>query len=384
MAFVSSIAMALASQTPSVAIPNARNSATDYSGTANFEKAANALLTPPSSISPQLQAHPTRAGAFDPPSSARGQDTDMDMEDSARECSPLEDNAQSPGSGIPLSLGALSSLDNAVTITPSMLAKHHLPAIMLGNGPRPIRYVMGELTQTVPGFSRIAPAKARRIVVAALGNPAGGGPDGDVVFSKTGWGRWDAHVKGASRDSAIGSFNEGNLSPPRSERSSYAMSHSDSAIHMHAPHMQTKYREGYSGGSWTGSSIREEDELDMDMDPVEEAADNMSLDGESSDSSSDNDDTDEEDWAAVGIDALRKASLSTSNVTPRRTVRVGSIPYNGPWASKSWQRSSISHDRPSHSASVPAGNNFARMPVPQVQTPDEQAAVAALLSLGSM
>ncbi|SMR50946.1 unnamed protein product [Zymoseptoria tritici ST99CH_1E4] len=387
MAQLSSIAQALAVQTSSVAIPNARSTAADYSGTANFEKAANALLTPPSSISPQLQAQRTRAAAFSPPPNNMSQDTEM--EDSAGEYSPDLDNIQPSSTGMPLSLGALSDLDNAVTITPSMLAKQHLPGIMLGNGPRPIRYVMGELCQTVPGFSRIAPAKARRIVVAALGNPAGGGPNGDVVFSKTGWGRWDAHIKGSSRDSAIGSFNEGNLSPPRSEQGSYAMSHSDSAIHMHAQHMNQKYREGYSGGSWTASSIREEDELDMDMDPVEDAADNMSLDGDSSDSSSEelNEDTDDEDWAAVGIEALRKASMSTSNVTPRQNIRVGSIPYNGPWASKSWQRPTISQTRSLQSASVPDGANFRKVDyggVRSVQTPEEQAAVAALLSLGSM
>ena len=75
----------------------------------------------------------------------------------------------------PLSRGALSGLDASNAITPAMLAKHHLPGIMLGNGPRPIRYVMGELTQSVPGFSRIPPAKARRLVVAALESRDGGG-----------------------------------------------------------------------------------------------------------------------------------------------------------------------------------------------------------------
>lgn len=362
MAYVSSIAMALASQTPSVAIPNAR-AAADYSGTANFEKAASALLTPPTSVSPELDARPRHAAAYSP------DNHDMDMEGMGNK----------PSGGTPLSRGALSSLDGAATITPSMLAKHHLPAIMLGNGPRPIRYVMGELTQTVPGFSSIPPAKARRIVVAALENRAGGGPDGSVAFCKTGWGRWDAHVKGSLRDSGIDSFNEGHLSPPRSEQGSYAMSHSDSAIHMHAAQLPAKYRDQYSGGSWTASSIREEDELGMDMDPLEEAADKMSLDGSSSDDSSDmNEETDDEDWAAVGVDALRKASLPTPNMMPQPSYRAVSIPYNGPWASKSWSRRPSANDHPS---SVPVhlgGMHHA------AQTQDEQAAVAALMSMGSM
>jgi len=366
MAYVSSIAMALASQTPSVAIPNAR-SAADYSGTANFEKAASALLTPPTSVSPELDVRPRHTATYSP------DENDMDMEE-------MVENKQSGGT--PLSRGALSSLDGAATITPSMLAKHHLPGIMLGNGPRPIRYVMGELTQTVPGFSSIPPAKARRIVVAALENRAGGGPDGSIAFCKTGWGRWDAHVKGSLRDSGLDSFTEGHLSPPRSEQGSYAMSHSDSAIHMHAAQLPAKYREQYSGGSWTASSIREEDELDMDMDPLEEAADKMSLDGLSSDDSSDMDDeTDDEDWAAVGVDALRKASLPTPNMMPRQSYRAVSIPYNGPCASKSWARRPSANAGPSHSSSVPV--HFGGMQATG-QTPDERTAVAALMSMGSM
>lgn len=358
--------MALASQTPSVAIPNARAPA-DYSGTANFEKAASALLTPPTSVSPELDTRPRHSAAFSPGSN----DTDME------ELADGHDNK--PSGGTPLSRGALSDLDGAVTITPSMLAKHHLPAIMLGNGPRPIRYVMGELTQTVPGFSSIPPAKARRIVVAALENRAGGGPDGSVAFCKTGWGRWDAHVKGSLRDSGIDSFNEGHLSPPRSEQGSYAMSHTDSAIHMHAAQLPAKYRDQYSGGSWTASSIREEDELDMDMDPLEEAADKMSLDGMSSSDSSDMDEeTDDEDWAAVGVDALRKASLPTPNMMPQRSYRAVSIPYNGP---KSWTRRPSNYGGPSHSSSVPVHPGGMH---PAGQTPDEQAAIAALMSMGSM
>lgn len=358
MAYVSSIAMALASQTPSLAIPNAR-AAADYSGTANFEKAASALLTPPTSVSPELDARPRH---------------DLEMEVEAGQS--IEHSG-----GTPLSRSALSDLDGAATITPSMLARDHLPAIMLGNGPRPIRHVMGELTQIVPGFSSIPPAKARRIVVAALENRAGGGPDGSVAFCKTGWGRWDAHIKGSLRDSGIDSFQEGHLSPPRSEHGSYAMSHSDSAIHMHAAQLPVKYRDQYSGGSWTASSIREEEEDDfnMDMDPLEEAADKMSLDGVSSSDSSDLDEeTDDEDWAAVGVDVLRKASLPTPNMTPRPSYRAVSIPYNG---DKSWTRRPSAVRGPLHSSSVPV--HFSSV-IPTGQTPDEQAAVSALMSMGSM
>jgi hypothetical protein len=266
-----------------------------------------------------------------------------------------------------------------------MLAKHHLPGIMLGNGPRPIRYVMGELTQSVPGFSRIPPAKARRLVVAALESRHGGGVDGNVAFCKTGWGRWDAHIKGSSKDSGIGSFNDGHLSPPRSERSSYCMSNGDSAVHMPGPRKHSGYRDHHSRDSWTASDLREEDELEMDMDVPEMEADKMSLDGsmEEDDSSSMNDDTDDDDWAAVGPAALRKASLPPPGA-PRLNYNALSI--QGPRPSRSWSRrpSGLSQ-RSFHSTSLPYSSGFRASTLdPSMSTPEDQAAAEALISLGSM
>lgn len=356
--------MATASPTPFLDIPKLRDTS-DHSGTAIHEKKATmALLTPPTSLSPDLVADPDNEGAVSPPES--GIDQEMDIKPS----------------GMPLSRGALSHLDGAETITPPMLAKHHLPGILLGNGPCAIRHVMGELTHTVPGFSRIPVAKARRIVVAALENPQGGGPDGNIEFNKTGWGKWDAHYKGSSRDSAIGSFNDSRLSPPRSERS-YALSYSDSAINMPGQHFPAKYRDQRSGGSWGAPSIREEDEFDMDMvmdTYPQDVADAMSLDGLSTSASEmadDDDMTDPGDWAAVGIDALRKASLPTPNA-PRQNYRAVSQPYHGQWALK-LNCPSAKPQQPLHSASVPVGGTF-----PGLQTPEENAAVEALMSMGSM
>lgn len=364
MAQTPSIAMALAWSTPSVAIPKLRDNS-DHSGTAIHEKKATmALLTPPTSISPELAAHPVYEGATSPPP--------IDIEQEADGGEALQP------SGMPLSIGALSDLDGSQTITPALLAKDHLPGIMLGNGPCPIRHVMGELTQTVPGFSRIPVSKARRIVVAALENRQGGGPDGNIAFSKTGWGKWDARYKGSSHDSGIGSLNDSRLSPPRSERS-YALSYSDSAINIPGQHFPAKYKEQHSGGSWSAESLREEDEFDMDMDGLEDEVDKMSMDGVSSEDSSemDDDETDDEDWAAVGLDALRKASLPTSNA-PRQNYRAVSQPYHGQWASK-LRRPSTYVQQPMHSASVPAGGNFTGF-----QTPEEKAAIEALVSMGSM
>lgn len=376
MAHAPTIAMALATPTPSVDIPNARDAGAATARFAIHEKLAMALLTPPHSISPDLPPHGTRASGQSPPP----MNIDREMEHP-----PTDDYTDVEGSAsTPLSKGALSGLDASAAITPGMLAKHHLPGIMLGNGPRPIRYVMGELTQSVPGFSRIPPAKARRLVVAALESRSGGGVNGNVAFCKTGWGRWDAHIKGSSRDSGIGSLNEGHLSPPRSERSSYAVSHGDSAVHIPGPRLPSGYRDQHSGGSWTASSLREEDELDMDV--PENEADKMSLDEASldeDDSESLNDDTDEDDWAAAaGPAALRKASLPTPGA-PRRNYNAISAAYARRWPSKAWtRRPSAVGDRPLHSTSLPSGGLRAVNPV--IATPEEQAAAAALLSMGSM
>ncbi|KAK3112598.1 DNA-binding proteins Bright/BRCAA1/RBP1 and proteins containing BRIGHT domain, partial [Teratosphaeriaceae sp. CCFEE 6253] len=248
MAHVSALAMALANP----ALFDEGKTAPDVRP-AEKDQEDGALLTPPNSISPELAAHRAQPGGQSPP--PINIEHEVDVGDGGdHELGHDGEDAQETG-GTPLSKGALSGLDATGAITPAMLAKHHLPGVMLGNGPRPIRYVMGELTQTVPGFSRIPPAKARRLVVAALENRSGGGLDGNVTFCKTGWGRWDAHIKGTSRDSGVGSY-DARLSPPPSERSSYAVSHGDSAVHLPAQHMPPGFRDQHSS-SW--SSIREED-----------------------------------------------------------------------------------------------------------------------------
>ena len=382
MAQAPTTAMALASPTTFVDIPMARAGGDNKAAFSADEK-LSALLTPPNSISPELSAHGFQATVQSPP--PINIENEMEMHEPGEEQAEQDVEQPPEPTGTPLSKGALSGLDATATITPAMLAKHHLPGIMLGNGPRPIRYVMGELTQSVPGFSRIPPAKARRLVVAALESRHGGGVDGNVAFCKTGWGRWDAHIKGSSKDSGVGSFNDGHLSPPRSERSSYCMSNGDSGVHMPGPRKHSRYRDHHSRGSWTASSLREEDELEMDMDVPEMEADKMSLDGsiDEDDSSSMNDDTDEEDWAAVGPAALRKASLPPPGA-PRLNYNALSIP--GPRPSRSWSRrpSGLSQ-RSFHSTSLPYPSGFGASTLdPSMSTPEDKAAAEALISLGSM
>ena len=385
MAQVSSLAMALASATDRIDIPKPRD-VSDAANHAGNNGLAADLPTPPNSVSPDLRAHGAHAGEQCPPPINIEQETVQEDDGYRMEVEESRDSLEPAGQ--PLSRGALSGLDASNTITPAMLAKHHLPGIMLGNGPRPIRYVMGELTQQVPGFSRIPPAKARRLVVAALENRAGGGVDGNVAFCKTGWGRWDAHIKGSSKDSGIGSFNEGHMSPPRSERS-YAFSNGDSGVHMHGPKPPAGHRDQHSGGSWTASSIREEDELDMDMDVPENEADKMSLDGQSEDdSSTSNDDTDDDDWAAVGAAALRKASLPTPGA-PRTNYNALSIRSRRPSRGMSRTPSTFSHRVPLHSSSLPQHSGFGSWNRqqnldPAMATPEERDAATALMSMGSM
>jgi len=375
MATAQSSAMAFASPAQSIAIPNGRDFATK-SGIAR----GLAMLTPPNSISPSMPAHGAHHAAASVPLLNIEEEINLEDGEVAQGTTPPQELVSG---GLPLSRGALSGLDASAAITPAMLAKDYLPGIMLGNGPIAIRIVIGELNHSVPGFSRIPPTKARRLVVAALESRAGGGPEGNIAFCKTGWGRWDAHVKGSSRDSAIGSFNEGRYSPPRSERSSFAMSYNDSALGMSGP--PKPCREHY-GESWTNSgSHREEDELDhMDMDVPENEADKMSLDGDlPTESEADSDSaTDEEDWSIPGPVALRKASLPTPGM-PRQNYQALSIPMSMRRPSQAWsRRHSGMTERSMHSSSVPC-HTIDHMNQGQ-QTPEERAAVEALLQLGSM
>ncbi|KAI5200720.1 hypothetical protein E4T39_05561 [Aureobasidium subglaciale] len=303
----SAITMAFASSSYTGGL--AKHSTVSNLSAAVARHGAGMPLTPPNSVSPGLPAA-AQAGLLSPPPIR------IDEEDGSR-------------SALPLSKGALSGLDASQSITASMLAKHHLPGIMLGHGPIAIRHVMACLTQSVPGFSRIPPAKARRLVVAALENRAGGG-DGGVVFEKVGWGRWDAHTKGERPDPSS-SYRDGKLSPPPSEPGSYAASYSGSGFPG-----SFKPQESQQLNSWAESSMAShyDDHLE-NMSMEENEADKMSLDGSSSamseddsvTSDSEGDETEEEDWAAMGPDALRKASVSTAaSPGTRRNYNLISIP----------------------------------------------------------
>ena len=278
---------------------------------------AQPLPTPPNSISPSLPPHglkPYGTRSTTAQTALEHVESDLDLQDgpdgSGRDTfTELDHDVESPG------------FDTTGVITPSLLAKHHLPEILLNHGPLAIRYIMGYLTTSVPGFSGIPPAKARRVVVAALegrGNGGdGGGIKGNVKFEKVGWGRWDARLKGhLARDSR-----GPQQSPPPSVPNSYSMGmpitnpngFSFDRTRLNAP-----------DSSWAGDSAVFSHDDDMDVMMLENEADKMSLDGDASCSSSEavpedepmeddpEDMTDDEDWAAVGAAALRAASYSAS------------------------------------------------------------------------
>lgn len=343
----SSIALASADKTASVDIPKPRDTGF-WAGRESFAAVAARSLpgnkkqhvglpTPPNSISPSLPPHgfEGRAGHSPPtPPAAAHVDSDIDLQDAVDHANSQDQ----PQHGLAGSRGldGLADLDAAGAITPGLLAKHHLPGILIDNGPLAIRHVMGYLTTSVPGFSGIPPAKARRLVVGALeGRGSGGeqgGIDGDVIFEKIGWGRWDARRRGQPPREARNVHQRHNLRPAR-------QASPPSARGLQIPRHSPRFDRSREIASETGVpselamySHDSEMEYDHPLDDVsmlEHEADKMSLDGEDSCSSSEPPDdspildydagdvTDEEDWASIGAAALRQGSFPRASASGR-------------------------------------------------------------------
>ncbi|KAL8667253.1 MAG: hypothetical protein Q9202_000826 [Teloschistes flavicans] len=318
----SSIALALAANTDSVKLPKPHETIL-WNGKESFAaivakplstgKHSAGLPTPPNSISPSLPPHGYKgrvaAEPLTPPAGA-ALDSDLDLQD-AVDHAKAQDQPQHTLS-INRGLAGLADLDAAGTITPGLLAKHHLPGILLEHGPLAIRHVMGFLTTSVPGFAGIPPAKARRLVVGALElrSEDGSVEEGDkaVMFEKVGWGRWDARTRGQL---------------PRDHRTE----HNANGLHIPgASDRQDQNRRCFdyisAGRGSVGFSHDSEMEYDPpDVDMLEHEADKMSLDGIDECSVSNplrkkpvplddlGDVTDEEDWASMGAAALRQASF---------------------------------------------------------------------------
>lgn len=362
---VSALGMALNGKSAFVNIPKsrdnvaARDTLTDVP--ANAKHGGDMLPTPPHSLSPNLPATADR---------------DVDLEDAPAQQTAL--NAEA--------LDSLGDLDSAGAITPSLLAKHHLPDILLSHGPLAIRHIMGYLTTSVPGFSRITPAKARRLVVAALegrgGGADGAGVSGDVVFDKVGWGRWDARLRGQPpRDHGS------SITPPGSLPNSYSQG-------LHVPQQSQHSGSEQFGTSFTGNSaVFSHSEAEYEgRDVLEHEADKMSLDDAESEYASsepgedvdfdlgEGDETDEEDWAAIGAEALRARSLPKGGV--RRPSGGGRI-YTpiATYSTASRYRSRTPGHLAQSAPSRPIGIRKASVDA-GVNSYSEKAAIEALLSLG--
>lgn len=317
------------------------------------------LPTPPNSISPGLAPQGLRAQLLKANLDPAIPDLDLhDADNDAHFATAAHGGLDSPPD------------DAAGPLTPVMLAKFHLPEILLNHGPLAIRHITGYLTTSVPGFAGIPPAKARRLVVGALegrgSSGALGGVDGDVFFEKVGWGRWDARRRGQPSRDAVAHPDQGASSPYMS------------GIPIAGGATWSNERTRITGGSSSrdNSPVFSHDDRGFFM--HDDGADNMSLDGSGSASCSEapddmpmddpDDVTDEEDWAAIGAAGLRAASNSYAN-------------------SAGWPSTYPSHFRSTGLAKVPQLNPIDYAAMSQGAAPpdaQEREAIEALLQLGSV
>ncbi|OAA58419.1 Sin3 binding protein [Niveomyces insectorum RCEF 264] len=379
------------------------------------------LPTPPNSISPALPPHGLKAqlqkaARLDPI------DSDLDLQDGSD-----DDNGRDNGKhGASVNYGGVAALaaaaaasggfgsppfESADAITPTMLAKYHLPEILLNHGPLAIRYIIGHLTATVPGFSSIPPAKSRRLVVAAMegkGNGVEGGMgglDGDVEFQKVSWGVWGARRLGGGGRPLPSPPPHGALGIPIfSGYGSEPGAGAAVAGRMVADRL--RQHEKGSGALYRGEGIE-------DMTMMENEADKMSMDDEDDDNDGggsgsascseapdedammhDNpeDLTDDEDWGAVGAAALRAASYSNSATAGRFSGRsfLSSRPPQANFSNlaaattsgRQLPFSTHASAEDSHYESTFGMHNFS--PFQAASDEQEREAVEALLRLGSV
>lgn len=315
------------------------------------------LPTPPNSISPSLPPHGLKAQL----QKARLEPIESDLD--------LHESASNHGRSVSPVLEASGA------ITSSLLAKFHLPEILLSHGPLAIRHIMGYLTTSVPGFSGIPPTKARRLVVGALEGRGGegGGPAGDVEFEKVGWGRWDARHRGQPARRRQGT-------PPSSYGAGIPITKAGARGHGRARLSMAASSNGDS------VSYSHDDYHDISM--MEHEADKMSMDGSGSASCSEapdddvvmNDDpedvTDDEDWATVGAAALRADSYP--NMTAAQMDRALASSAYAPGGLRSFSVSSGMARPPQQPTSL----DF--LALAGASDAQEREAVEALLQLGSV
>ena len=256
-------------------------------------------------------------------------DSDLDLQDAIDHAKaqdvPLHGSTSSHG------LNGVADFSNAEAINSTMLAKHHLPGILLENGPLHIRNIMAHLATSVPGFVRIPPTKARRLIVAALeggrvGGGEQGGADGNVIFEKVGWGRWSAvRREQPPRDA----------NPLRRHQSPRAtrrlpVDHPGESQIAGDTRQTVQDQNSASGMLIQGRTVNDSHGFRPEYSDYD--AEKMSLDGDNTGSSppnmddepmldvADGDSTEEEDWAGIGPAALRAGYFPRNLNRPRTYI----------------------------------------------------------------
>ncbi|KAL1899424.1 DNA-binding proteins Bright/BRCAA1/RBP1 and proteins containing BRIGHT domain [Sporothrix stenoceras] len=373
------------------------------------------LPTPPNSISPALPPHGLKA-QLQKAAKLEPIDSDLDLHDLSDDYGAATTANRGGVAALAAAAAAAQAssgigsppLDSSDAISPAMLAKFHLPEILLNHGPLAIRYIIGHLTASVPGFSFIPPAKSRRLVVAALegrGNGADGGMgglEGDVEFQKVSWGVWGARrVGGGARQLAPPPTAHGSLGIPIAGGNGGG---SGGGLGVDRLRQHT---EG-SGALYRTADLKNNNNS-RNMNVAEDEADRMSMDddedGPASASCSeapdedmmmddDPDDlTDDEDWGAVGAAALRAESYSNSAAAGRfgSPMFMSSRPYGsfsmGKFAGTAGSRTHFSFSASARDTSPQQQTTLAATGFSAFQgASDEQEreAIEGLLRLGSV
>lgn len=390
---VSSISKALTEGATTIRIPHpfgASDHKTTEAGVGDKIGIDTGLPTPPNSISPYLPAHSLSARARkdhigSPPAQV---DSDIELGD-AVDLPTNNNNDFKSGYSTSTDPGARAAHG---IISPTLIARDYLPDIVLGKGQVAVKEVISQLSSSLPGFTDIPPAKARRIVVGAL-ETRHGGVDGGVEFEKTGWGRWVGRLKQQQQQprrpvGPMRTISEDHSlaanGPPTVRRKTSAMKIPGNSGH-------TRKQRRLSHGSWAADSNNDQaDRTDIGIFDQDDEEMRIDADGDRTnryrvarhktgiDDETFFSDTDEEDWASMGVDAWRPGSYS-GVMRHRRTSRRSRT--KSPFAL-------IGQSLPARSdASMPSQRR------PTVQTLDftgvdadaqERDAIEALMKMGSM
>lgn len=296
----------------------------------------------------------------------------------------------------PTTASLLAAQTAGSAITPSLLAKHYLPNILLQHGPLAIRHLTAYLIAAIPGFSNIPPAKQRRLVVGALegrggssgtgessGALAAGGVNGDVIFEKVGWGRWDARKKGdPPREIVPRGPNQGipgiSLLSPGTEPIAMSPEVRPWAGET-GVFLQSEDERSRRSVSPLSSPAEEADKMSLDED-------NASVSGSDTSEGEDADMTDEEDWAKMGAEMLRRQATPDAFSNPGGRSIIGSpnVHVYGSWGASGSSFTNHRVHAESYRYSSTAQGAFGYWDNGEKRNREEQEAIEALVKLSSI